>query len=112
MKVSFWMMHTRHAEEGIRLGSHTDAQEGILGLLVDLGLPVVNVILLGYREVAHDGALRIEKLNFRSAFDKAVGNLKLGLEFPSGDTFFLDGEILRQRDVGLKRFGRVGCDIC
>lgn len=36
-------------EEGIRLGGHADTDETALGLVVYLGLPVVDVILFRYR---------------------------------------------------------------
>lgn len=40
---------TWEPEEGIRLGGHADAQQGVLRLVVYLGFPVVDLVLLGNR---------------------------------------------------------------
>ncbi len=88
------MRPTWESEEGVRLGSHADAEQGRFGLFVDLGFPVVDVVLFRYGQVAHDGAFGIVKLDFGAAFDEAVGDFEFRLKFPSRDALFLDGEIL------------------
>jgi hypothetical protein len=92
---------TRQSEERIRLGSHADTEKSVFGLFVDLGFPVVDIVLLGNREIAHDGAFRVKEFDFGTSFDKAVGDLQFRLKFPCGDTLFLYGEVLRQRDISL-----------
>lgn len=86
---------TRHAEERIRLGGHADAQEGRLRLVVDLGLPVINIVLFWDGQVAHDGALGVEELDFSTGFDETISDFELGLELPGRNALFLDGKVLR-----------------
>lgn len=85
---------TRESEKRVRLGSHADTDDTALGLLVDLGLPIVHVVLFGYREIAQHGALRVKELDLCASLNKAVGNLKLRLKLPCGDALFLNCEIL------------------
>lgn len=55
----------------------------MIRLVVDLGLPVVYIILLRHRQVRKHGALGIEELNLGATLDEAVCNLQFWFEFPS-----------------------------
>ena len=77
------------AEERVWLSSHADAKQSVFRLFVNLGLPVVDVILLGNRQVAHDGALGVVEFDFGTGFDEAVCDLELGLKLPGGNALFL-----------------------
>lgn len=85
---------TRQSKERVWLGGHTNSNKRVLGLFVDLGLPVVDVVLLGHGQVAHDGAFGIEKLNLGSGLDEAICNFQLGLKLPGGHALFLDSKVL------------------
>lgn len=98
---------TWQPKERIRLGSHADTEQCVLSLLVDLGLPVVDVILLGHGQVGEHGALRVEELDLGAGLDETVSDLELGLKLPGRDALFLDGQVLRQRDLRLGRLGWV-----
>lgn len=82
------------AEERVRLGSHANTEQGAFGLFVNLGFPVVDVILFGNGQVAHDGAFRVVEFDFGSCLDKAVCHFELGFKLPGGNALFLDGEVL------------------
>ena len=74
MSEETWLL-TRKTKQRVRLGRHANGEQRVLGLLVDLGLPVVDVVLLGDGQVAHDGALRVEEFDLGAGLDEAVGNL-------------------------------------
>lgn len=103
-------MEAWQTEQRVRLRGHADAEKGVFGLVVDLGLPVVHFVLFWHWQVAHDCAFGVEELDLGTGLDKAVGNLQLGLKLPGRDALFLDGEILRKGNVGLDGFWRVRCD--
>ena len=73
---------TRKSKERIWFRGHADAYHRIIWLFVDLGLPVVNLILLGHGQVAHDSAFGIKELDFGPRFDKTVCDLQLRFELP------------------------------
>ena len=81
---------TRQSKKRIGLGSHADADERSLRFVVNLRLPVVNVILLRDRQVALDATLGVEELDLGASLDKAVGNLELRLKLPCRHALFLD----------------------
>ena len=66
--------------------------------------------MLGDGQVGLDAADGIEKLDLGAAFDETVGDFEFRLELPGRDTFFLDGQELRERDIGLDRFGGADTD--
>ena len=89
------MVLTWQPEERIRLGGHTNTDQTVLGLLVYLCFPVVDIVLLRYRQVAQHSTFRIEKLDLGSTLDKAVCDFQLRFELPGRDALFLDSEVLR-----------------
>lgn len=101
---------TRQSEERVGLGRHADADESRLWLVVDLRLPVVDVILLWDRQVALDATLGVEELDLGASLDKAVGNLEFWLKLPCGNAFFLDRKELGERYIRLHRLGGVCLD--
>lgn len=103
---------TRKSKQRIRLGGHANRDQRALGLFVDLGLPVVDVVLLGHGQVAHDGALGIEEFNLGSGLNEAVCNFQLRLKLPGRHALFLDGKELREGNIGLRRLWRVRRDEC
>jgi hypothetical protein len=66
---------TWQTKQGIRLRGHADADQAVLWLVVDLGLPVIHFILFWYRQVALNAALRIKELDLGPGLDEAVGYL-------------------------------------
>lgn len=102
------LKHTWKPKQRVRLGSHTDADESIVRLIEDLGLPVVDLVLFRNRKVAHDSALRVEELNFSASFDKAIRYLQLRLKLPCRHALFLDSKVLRKGNIGLDRLWRIG----
>lgn len=82
--------HTGQSEQRIGFCGHSNAEQGILRLFVNLGFPIIDIVLLGNRQVAHDGALGVEELDFRTGLDKTVGNLQLRLKLPGRNTLFLN----------------------
>lgn len=100
-------VEAREPEQRVRLRGHADAEQCVFRLVVDLCLPVVNLVLFGHRQVTEHSAFGVEELDLGAALDEAVGDFKLGLEFPGGDTLFLDSKVLGERDIGLERLGRI-----
>ena len=70
-----YIILTRKPKQGVRLRSHADTQQCILGLIVDLRFPIVDLVLLGDWQVTHNSALGVKELNLCPSFYKAVGNL-------------------------------------
>lgn len=44
-------MKTGHAKERIRLGGDADTDCGCIGLVIDLGFPVIHIVLFGNGKV-------------------------------------------------------------
>lgn len=102
--------HTWESEKRVWFGGHSNTDQTGFRLVVDLGLPVVYFILFRNGQIALNTTFRVKEFDFRSGFDKAVGDFQLGLEFPSGNALFLDGQELRQRYIGLDGLGWVCLD--
>ena len=85
---------TWQAEERIWFGGHADADQSLLGLIIDFAFPVVYFILFRDGQVAQDAAFAIKEFNLRPCLDEAICNLKFGLKLPCRYAFLLDGEIL------------------
>jgi hypothetical protein len=88
------VVFTWQSEQRVRLRGQANGNAGSLGLFVDLGLPVVDLVLLGDWEVALHTAFGVEELDLGAALDKAVCNLELRLKFPCRDALFLNCEEL------------------
>jgi hypothetical protein len=88
------VVFTWQPEQRVRLRGQTNSNAGSLGLFVDLGLPVVDLVLLGDWKVALHTAFGVEEFNLGAALDKAVCNLELRLKLPRRDALFLNCEEL------------------
>jgi hypothetical protein len=95
------LQHTRESEKRIRFRGHADADQGVVGFVVDFCFPVVDLVLFGYRQIALNTTLGIKELDLGAAFDEAVCNFQFGFKFPSLYTLLLNCQELRKRNVGL-----------
>jgi hypothetical protein len=97
------------ARERLRRQSHADISP--IRLLVNLRFPVVDLVQLWQRQVAHDvvpssllgrHARSVGKEGDLSAGLDVNGRVGfvVGFEGPGGDALFLDGEVLGEGDVG------------
>lgn len=90
------LQRTRHSENGIWLCGNANTNGGCIWLVVDLGLPIVDLVLLGYGQIGLHTALGIKELDFSTAFDEAVRNLKSRFEFPGAYTLLLNCQELAE----------------
>jgi hypothetical protein len=67
--------HTGHAEKRVRFGGQADSNHCRIGLVVYFSLPVVDLILFRNGQVRLNATFRIEELDFRTPFHKAVCDL-------------------------------------
>lgn len=81
--------HTWQPEEGIGFCRYTNTDQGGIGLVVYFGLPIVDLVLFRYGQVALDTTFRIKELDLGSPLDKTIGDLELGLKFPRGHALLL-----------------------
>lgn len=89
-------MQPGQAEQRIWLRRQADTNHGRLGFIVELGFPVVYLVLFRNREIALHATLRVEEFNLRPGLDEAIRNLQLRLELPCRDALFLYRQELRQ----------------
>ena len=66
---------TGHSEQWIRFRGKTNSDNSRVQLVVDLGFPVIDFVLLWYRQIALNAAFGVEKFNLGAAFHKAIRNL-------------------------------------
>ena len=101
---------TWQTEQWIRLGGHANTDQAGIRLIVDLGFPIVDFVLLRDWQITLNAAFGVEEFNLCSCLDEAIGDLKLGLKFPSRHTFFLYCKELGERNVGLYGLRRICLD--
>lgn len=65
-------MHTRKSEKRVWFCCETDTDHGRVGFIIDLGFPVIDLVLLGDGKIGLNTTLRIEELDFCARFDKTV----------------------------------------
>ena len=75
-------IRTRQPEQRIRLRRQPNTDGRVLRLVIDLRLPVVDLVLLGDGQVGLHAAFRIVELDLGARFDEAVCDFELRLEFP------------------------------
>ena len=70
------MQHTRESEKRVGFGGHANADQSIVGLVEYFRFPVVDLVLLGHRQITLDAALGIEELDLGTASTKqfAISN--------------------------------------
>lgn len=95
------LQQTRKSEERIGFRGHADADQGVVGFVVDFCFPVVDLVLLGYRQITLNTALGIEELDLGTALDEAICDFQLRFKLPSLYTLLLNCQELRKRNVCL-----------
>ncbi len=66
---------TGHSEQWIRFSGKPNSDNSRVWLVVDLGFPVIDFVLLRHRQIALNAAFRVEEFNLGAAFYKAIRNL-------------------------------------
>lgn len=73
---------TWKSKQRIWFGGYTDTDQGRFRFVINFGFPIVDFILLWYRQVTLHAAFGVEELDFCPGLDKTVCDFELWLKFP------------------------------
>ena len=73
---------TWEAKQRIWFCRYPNTYQGGFRFVINFGLPIVDFVLLWYRQITLHATFRIEKLDFSPSLYKAVGNFELWLKLP------------------------------